>query len=68
MNINDIHTWIKGYVLAWNFNNPEHIGRLFAAQARYYTAPYRAHWEGRQQVIAGWLSRKDESDQGRSIL
>ena len=53
MNINDIHTWIKGYVLAWNCNNPELIGRLFAAQARYYTAPYRAHWEGRQQIIAG---------------
>jgi uncharacterized protein (TIGR02246 family) len=52
--------WINAYVRAWNTNDPADIGALFAEQAVYYTAPYRPPWQGREQIIEGWLSRKDE--------
>ncbi|MCH7760616.1 nuclear transport factor 2 family protein [candidate division TA06 bacterium] len=59
MEIKDLQLWVEGYILAWNTNNPEDIGRLFTLKGRYYTAPYRVPWEGRQQIISGWLGRKD---------
>ncbi|MGI5242759.1 nuclear transport factor 2 family protein [Dactylosporangium sp. CA-139066] len=51
--------WVEGYVRAWNSNDPAEIGALFAADAAYYTAPYREPWRGRDTIIAEWLARKD---------
>src|ERR671922_2168213 len=56
----EVEAWIEGYVRAWQTNEPDDIGRLFTEDARYYTAPYRAPWEGREGIVAGWLDRKDE--------
>lgn len=52
--------WVEGYVRAWNTNDPEDIGRLFTADARYSTTPYSPPWEGREAIIAGWLAHRDE--------
>ena len=60
MEYRDVQAWIEGYVQAWNTNDPEDIGRIFAPEAQYYTAPYRQPWAGREQIILGWLGRKDD--------
>jgi uncharacterized protein (TIGR02246 family) len=54
-----LRTWIDGYVQAWNSNDPAAIGALFTTDAAYYTAPYRPPWRGRDQIVRGWLERKD---------
>lgn len=53
-------TWIQNYIRAWESNDPDDIGALFGEHARYYTAPYRQPWTGREQIIHGWLGRRDE--------
>lgn len=55
--------WMKGYIRAWNSNDPEHIGSLFSDDARYYTAPFRPPWMGREGIVQGWLESKDEPGQ-----
>ena len=60
MNEAMVEDWVVGYVRAWESNDPEDIGRLFAEDAVYYTAPDREPWRGRQGIAAGWLERKDE--------
>jgi hypothetical protein len=55
-----VTTWVGGYVLAWNSNDPADIGALFAEDADYYTEPYARPWHGRQQIVERWLARKDE--------
>lgn len=52
--------WVERYVRAWNTNDPEDIGALFAEGARYFTEPYADPWEGRSEIVAGWLEQKDE--------
>jgi hypothetical protein len=52
--------WIQGYVQAWNSNVPEEIGALFAADAAYYTAPYREPWRGREEIVRGWIGAADQ--------
>lgn len=52
--------WIEGYLSAWQSNDRQDIGDLFAEQALYYTAPYREPWRGRQEIVDGWLGRRDE--------
>lgn len=54
-------SWIQRYLVAWESNRPDDIGDLFSDNATYYTAPYRAGWQGRQAIIDGWLGRKDDS-------
>ena len=52
--------WLDGYVRAWETNDPDAIGELFTDDGRYYTAPFREPWRGRDGIVAGWLERKDE--------
>lgn len=56
----EIGDWVRRYVDAWESNDPEEIGALFTDDARYFTAPYRQPWTGREGIVAGWLDRKDE--------
>ena len=51
--------WVDRYVRAWSSNDPGEIGDLFTDDARYYTAPYRQPWSGREAIVEGWLDRKD---------
>ena len=55
-----LSAWIDRYVVAWEANRPEDIADLFTEDARYFTAPHREPWEGRDGIIDGWLARKDE--------
>lgn len=59
MNIQQLETWMQGYLQAWKSNDPQDIGRLFSEHAHYYTAPFREPWRGRDGIINGWLNRKD---------
>jgi hypothetical protein len=56
-----VEAWVDRYVQAWGSNDPAEIGALFTEGARYYTAPHREPWEGRQDIVEGWLDRRDES-------
>jgi uncharacterized protein (TIGR02246 family) len=56
----EVERWVEGYVRAWTTNDPDGIGRLFADDARYFTAPFREPWVGRDAIVAEWIDRKDE--------
>lgn len=60
MNREELNDWVERYVRAWESNRPEDIGELFTDDARYFTAPHREPWTGREGIIEGWLDRKDE--------
>ena len=61
MGANDqLAAWIAGYLRAWDSNDPADIGALFTEDARYLTEPYAAPWQGREQIVAGWLAHRDE--------
>jgi len=55
-----IRAWVEAYVAAWNSNDPERIGALFAAEAVYRIEPYAEPWRGREAIVAGWLEHRDE--------
>ncbi len=51
--------WIDGYIRAWNSNDPADIGACSPRMRT--TAPHRsASRGGAQQIVEGWLDRKDE--------
>jgi len=52
--------WTADYVEAWRSNDPEQIGALFSADARYFTNPDSEPRVGRDAIIAGWLEDLDE--------
>jgi ketosteroid isomerase-like protein len=58
----DVEDWVRRYIDAWASNDVTEIGELFTENARYFTAPYRQPWIGRDGIVDGWLGRKD--DQG----
>jgi ketosteroid isomerase-like protein len=60
MDRQDVERWLAGYDRAWRSNDPADVGALFTEDARYFTAPYRKPWGGRQGIVDGWLRRKDE--------
>ncbi len=60
-----IEDWVRRYIDAWASNDSGEIGELFTDDARYFTAPYRQPWTGREGIIDGWLGRKDEQDEWR---
>jgi hypothetical protein len=55
-----VAAWIEAYVRAWNSNDPAVIGALFTDEAEYYTEPFQPPWRGRREIVAQWLTRKDE--------
>ena len=60
MDRSQVERWIEGYIEAWGTNEPKDIASLFTEDARYYTAPDRDPWTGRDAIVAGWIDRKDE--------
>jgi SnoaL-like domain len=55
-----VERWMRGYLRAWESNDPQDIGVLFTEDARYYTAPDREPWRGQERIVQGWLDRKDD--------
>jgi ketosteroid isomerase-like protein len=65
MDRSDVERWLDRYVEAWGSNDPKAIGDLFTEGARYFTAPHRPPWEGRQAIVEGWLDRKEDPETWR---
>ena len=55
-----MQAWLDAYVAAWRSYDAAAIGELFAAGARYAYHPYDAPLEGREAIVASWLSDRDE--------
>jgi hypothetical protein len=55
-----VRRWMEGYVRAWTSNEPDDIRALFTEGASYRTAPWRKRWRGHDEIVRGWLERKDE--------
>ncbi len=54
-----IRDWLAAYRQAWTTDDPVEVGRLFAADVRYFTAPYREPLEGVDAVTAYWLGEQE---------
>lgn len=54
--------WIADYVRAWESNDPAEIAVLFTEDATtYQPTPMSDPRVGRDEIVAGWLNRKDEA-------
>jgi ketosteroid isomerase-like protein len=54
-------TWVENYRRAWESNDPDDIRALFTEDALYFTSPHEVPpWQGREQIVAGWLRDRDE--------
>jgi ketosteroid isomerase-like protein len=60
MDRSDFADWVERYVTAWNSNDPGDIEGLFTEGAEYLTEPYAEPWQGRDQIVRGWIDNKDE--------
>lgn len=61
--LSQVTSWIDAYRRAWNSNDADDIGQLFAEDAQYYTEPFSQPWRGRQAIVDNWLARRDEPAQ-----
>jgi uncharacterized protein (TIGR02246 family) len=61
--LEQVAEWVDRYVRAWNSNDPDDIGALFADDAAYFTEPFAMPWRGRQAIVDRWLGRKDQPGQ-----
>lgn len=57
-----VHSWIEGYVRAWNTNAADDIRALFVDDALYRTAPHDAPRVGIDAVVDGWIADADAAD------
>jgi uncharacterized protein (TIGR02246 family) len=57
-----VAAWVQKYRTAWESNNPDDVGNLFAEDAAYFTEPFAKPWLGREQIVKKWLKIKDEPD------
>ena len=60
MTHDDANRWLQAYVEAWRSYDPDAIGALFTTDARYRYHPWDDPLEGRDAIVADWLSNKDE--------
>lgn len=57
-----VRRWMDGYLTAWTSNEPDDIRALFTPDAEYRTEPWSSPMQGVDQIVAGWVERKDEPD------
>jgi hypothetical protein len=55
-----VQAWLDAYIAAWRGYNREAIADLFAENATYAYEPWSAPVEGREAIVAAWLSEQDE--------
>ena len=55
-----VTAWVQNYRRAWESNDRDDIGGLFAEDAAYFTEPFAKPWLGRDQIVKKWLKHKDE--------
>jgi ketosteroid isomerase-like protein len=58
----DVQRWLDAYVEAWRSYDADAIGGLFAENAAYAYQPWAEPVQGRDAIVAGWLSERDEPD------
>ena len=56
----DFQAWLDRYVAAWKSYDPQAIGDLFSADARYAYDPFDEALRGRAAIVASWLADPDE--------
>jgi uncharacterized protein (TIGR02246 family) len=54
-----VERWLDAYVAAWKSNDPEVIGDLFTPDATYSPFPWTGAWQGRADIVRGWLGHRD---------
>jgi len=52
--------WVDRYRAAWESNDSGAIADLFTPDASYFAEPFRAPWQGRDEIVRGWLEHRDE--------
>jgi ketosteroid isomerase-like protein len=62
MTPSDVQIWLDAYVAAWRSSDPVAIGDLFAEDATYAYQPWAKPREGRDAIVADWLSNVDPPD------
>lgn len=55
-----VQAWLNAYIAAWRGYGPDAIADLFAENATYAYQPWATPIEGRDAIVAAWLSDKDE--------
>ena len=61
MSTSSIDQWMQRYLDAWASDDPDHVAALFTDDAVYYTEPYAAPWEGREQIVREWIEHGDSA-------
>lgn len=54
-----IDRWLSGYLKAWAGDARDDIDSLFAPDARYFTAPFRDPYVGRDAIAEWWIGQED---------
>jgi ketosteroid isomerase-like protein len=55
-----VQAWLDAYIAAWRGYDPDAIADLFAENATYAYQPWATAVEGREAIVAAWLSEQDE--------
>jgi nuclear transport factor 2 (NTF2) superfamily protein len=63
-----VDAWIDAYVRAWTSADPVDIAALFTEEAEYHERPYETDWIGRDEIVAGWLSRQQWQEGGWAFV
>jgi ketosteroid isomerase-like protein len=53
--------WLNAYVDAWRSYDPAAIGELFSHDATYRYNPFDDPVQGRDDIVASWMSDRDPS-------
>jgi ketosteroid isomerase-like protein len=54
-----VSAWLGAYVRAWESDDPDTIGDLFAEDATYAYHSFEEPVRGRLAIVASWLENKD---------
>lgn len=57
-----VQAWLDAYVAAWRSYDPVAIADLFAKGATYAYQPWGAPVQGREAIVASWLTEQDPPD------
>jgi ketosteroid isomerase-like protein len=62
MTYDAVQAWIDAYIAAWRGYDPVAIADLFAENATYAYQPWATPVQGREAIVAAWLSEQDKPD------
>jgi ketosteroid isomerase-like protein len=61
MTSDTVQAWLGAYIAAWRGYDPDTIADLFAENATYAYQPWATPVQGREAIVAAWLSDQDDS-------